>query len=103
MRRLVSLGCAAGVVLAAGPAAAADELGPPVRLEAGGAVIDTEIGHAAPLFHDIDRDGRRDLLVGQFGEGKLKVFRNVGTEAAPKFAAATWFQADGRTATVPAG
>lgn len=103
MRVLLISGLASAVVLAARPAAAQDELEKPVRLEAGGAVIDTQVGHAAPLFHDLDRDGKRDLLVGQFAEGKLKVHRNVGTEAAPKFASATWFEAAGKTATVPAG
>lgn len=103
MRAPVPFAVAVAVVLVARPAAAGDEFEAPVRLEAGGAVVDTAVGHAAPLLHDLDRDGKRDLLVGQFGEGKLKVHRNVGTEAAPKFAAAEWFQAAGRTATVPAG
>ncbi|HET6164471.1 MAG TPA: hypothetical protein VFG37_12440, partial [Planctomycetota bacterium] len=40
---------------------------PPVRIEAGGAPIDTEIGHAAPFVGDFDEDGVNDLLVGQFG------------------------------------
>ena len=84
MRVALSCGLAAAIVLCTRPAAAeGDEFEPPVRLEAGGAVVDTEVGHAAPLLHDLDRDGKRDLLVGQFGDGKLKFHRNVGTEAAP--------------------
>ena len=81
-----------GFAAAAGPVAAADggfdpELGAPVRLEAGGKPIDTEIGHAAPLVIDWNGDGKRDLLVGQFGGGLLHVFLNEGTDAAPKLAA----------------
>ena len=79
------------------------ELAPPVRLEAGGKPIDTEIGHAAPLVVDWNGDGKRDLLVGQFGRGILWIFLNEGTDAAPALAAGTKFQADGRDGTVPTG
>jgi hypothetical protein len=76
---------------------------PPVRLEAGGEPIDTDVGHAAPGVVDFDGDGKRDLLVGQFGGGKLKIFRNVGTEAKPRYDGFVWFEAGGAVATVPAG
>lgn len=75
----------------------------PVRLEAAGEPIDTEVGHAAPYVYDFDRDGKRDLLVGQFGGGKLKIYRNLGTSEAPRFGEPEWFHAGGAVATVPAG
>ena len=52
------------------------ELQPPIRLEAAGKAIDTDIGHAAPFVCDFDEDGVKDLLVGQFGEGLLWIYRN---------------------------
>lgn len=58
---------------------------PPFRVSAGNQWIDVDIGHAAPLRLDWDGDGKDDLLVGQFGEGKLRIYRNVGTQAQPKF------------------
>lgn len=58
---------------------------PPFRISAGDEWIDVDIGHAAPWVIDWDGDGKDDLLVGQFGEGKLRIYRNVGTNAAPKF------------------
>ena len=78
-------------------------LAAPVRLEAAGAFIDVEIGHAAPFVVDWDGDGKRDLLVGQFGSGKLRIHRNVGAKGAPKLEASTWFEAGGKIAEVPAG
>src|SRR4051812_8661006 len=78
------------------------ELLPPVRLRAAGKVIDTDVGHAAPCVADFDGDGVKDLLVGQFGDGILWFYKNVGTNAQPKYAAGVKFKkgaADGRVPT----
>jgi hypothetical protein len=85
------------------PAPAAEELAPPVALQAGGKPIDVDIGHAAPLVCDFDEDGLADLLVGQFGEGKLRIYRNVGTKEQPQYKDFTWFQAGGQDGKVPSG
>jgi hypothetical protein len=73
------------------------------KLEAAGKPIDVEIGHAAPYFADFDGDGVKDLLVGQFGSGKLRIYKNVGSNSRPNFDKFTFFQAGGADATVPAG
>ena len=65
------------------PQRAAD-LAAPVRITAGGAPIDVD-GFAAPFVGDFDRDGRDDLLVGQVGYGRLRIYRNVGTNERPRF------------------
>jgi hypothetical protein len=41
--------------------------------------------------------------VGEYSEGRLRVYRNLGTNAQPKFESYTWFQAGGKIATVPVG
>lgn len=92
------LGAAVGLA----PAAAGDELAAPGRLMAGGKPINVTVGHAAPFYGDIDGKGVPALLVGQFADGKLRIYPNVGTAKEPKFDAFTWFL-DGRPeGTVPA-
>jgi len=85
------------------PALAEDALLPPEGLRSGGALIDTDVGHAAPFFHDMDGDGLQDLLVGQMGGGKLKVFKNVGSSTKPAFEGFEWFKVGESEATVPSG
>jgi hypothetical protein len=80
-----------------------DDLAAPVRIEAAGKPIDTEMGHAAPFVYDWDGDGVKDLLVGQFGNGILTIYRNEGTNAAPKLAAGVKFKAGGKDGVVPSG
>ena len=75
----------------------------PVRLKASGEFINVEIGHAAPYLYDWNGDGVRDLLVGQFGQGKLRIYLNRGTNTEPRYEALEWFRAGGAIATVPAG
>ena len=80
------------------------ELAAPVRLEADGKPIDTErIGHAAPCVADIDGDGIQDLLVGQFSDGNLWIYRNTGTNAEPKLAAGVKFKNGQEDGSVPSG
>ena len=91
------------VTLGLAAAADAQSFEKPFRLKAAGAFIQTEVGHSAPYVYDIDGDGVRDLLVGQFGGGKLRIYRNEGTDDQPVYAAHKWFEAGGAVATVPAG
>jgi len=76
----------------------------PVQIEAGGVPIEADIGHAAPFVWDVNKDGRKDLLVGQFGtgetSGRCRVYLNVGTDAAPVFEDYTFLQAGGEDAAI---
>lgn len=71
----------------------------PVRLKADGVAIRVESpGYAAPCWADIDGDGKKDLLVGQFSKGKIQAFKSLG---GGKFVKGTWLQAEGQVAEVP--
>jgi len=89
------------VVLASlvGTFVGAGEFAPPVRLHGGDEPVQVESpGYAAPCWADIDGDGRKDLLVGQFRSGKIRVYKNLGKE---KLAAGEWLKAEGKIAEVP--
>jgi hypothetical protein len=102
MRWLIVLVPLAGLALRAGEKSR--ELAPPVHLESGGRPIDVEReGHSAPFVGDFDGDGLPDLLVGQYHQGRLRIYRNKGTKARPKFDSYTWFMAGGKIASVPEG
>jgi hypothetical protein len=93
---------------------------PPVPLTAAGEVIDVTTGHAAPNIHDFDGDGIQDLLVGEFGihpfkgettgkssaghpwvAGKLRFYRNHGTNTRPVYESFSYVKAGDRDAQVP--
>src|SRR5438270_797219 len=75
------------------------EFAPPVRLKADGVVIRVESpGYACPCLADVDGDGKLDLLVGQFNQGKIQLFKGLG---GGKFAKGTWLKAGSKVAEVP--
>ena len=94
--------CMVASILAAADPNGSD-LAPPIQLQAGGQPINVDMGHAAPFVADLKGDGNMTLLVGQFGEGKLRLYPNVGTRKDPKFDKFEWFQAGGKVVSLPAG
>jgi hypothetical protein len=90
-------------LIPAGSAAPSSELAAPVRIEAAGKPIDTEIGHAAPFVCDFDGDGLKDLLVGQFGQGLLWIYINEGTNTKPKLTSGVKFKEGKEDGRVPSG
>jgi hypothetical protein len=70
----------------------------PTRLKAGGVPVRVDSPrYAAPCWADIDGDGNKDLLVGQY-EGTIRVYKNLGEG---NLATGQWLMADGAPAEVP--
>lgn len=88
------------LLLGAGPSSGGSaEFQPPVRLMADGAPVRVESpGYAAPCWADVDGDGKKDLLVGQFHQGKIRVYKNRGEG---RLAAGEWLKAGGAEAEIP--
>jgi hypothetical protein len=77
----------------------ASDFEPPVRLKVGDAAIRVENpGYAAPCWADLKGGGQKHLLVGQFNQGKIRLFKHLGAE---HFAPGNWLQAEGKVAQVP--
>ncbi|MBI3097512.1 MAG: hypothetical protein HYY93_04595 [Planctomycetes bacterium] len=87
--------------LAAEEAAQTIRLGRATKVHDGKEPIDVSIGHATPYVIDWNRDGKKDLLVGQFDEGKLRIYLNQGRDGAPEFKGFSYMQAGGKDASVP--
>src|SRR5262249_1677714 len=92
------------VLAALARAGAPSDLLPPVQIQAAGQPLDVQReGHSAPFVGDFFEDGTLALLVGQYHDGRLRIYRNTGTRSQPKFDNYIWFQAGGKIASVPVG
>ena len=80
---------------------ARDEFEPPFRLKADGEIIDTgeAWGHSSPCVVDLNGDGVKDLLLGDFG-GKFQIYLNSGKPNAPAYSRGGLLQAGGVDAEV---
>ena len=48
-------------------------------------------------------DGAKDLILGQFDHGKIRLYPNLGPDTAPVFNGYTFFQSGGVDITLPYG
>jgi hypothetical protein len=74
-----------------------------VKIECGGKPIDVEIGHLVPCVVDWNNDGKKDLIVGQFQKGLIRLYLNQGADDAPVFKDFSYLQAGGAQISLPAG
>ena len=100
MRGGVGLAAAALLISWRGPDRG--DLSGAFQIHAGDIPVDVEWGHAAPCFTDIDADGLSDLLVGQFRNGSLRIYRNAGEPGKPHFTGFTMFETEEGEGSVPA-
>lgn len=59
--------------------------------------------HSSPFYGDWNGDGLRDLLVGQFQDGMVRIAVNQGSEEDPEFLSLGWLSADGQPIKLPYG
>ena len=92
------------VLLAGCPALAGSlNLGPEQIVQAGGSDL-TVNGYSVPDYVDWNSDGRMDLIVGEGSgndDGKIRVYLNGGTSAAPSFSDFFYVQVNGADLVVP--
>ena len=74
-----------------------------IRLEADGKPIDVRIGHLVPCVTDWNDDGKKDMIVGQFDGGKIRLYLNHGTDSKPEFGDFKYLHAGGKQISLPAG
>ncbi len=84
-------------------------LGPEQLVQAGDPCEDiVGYGSSVPTYADWNNDGKKDLIVGEGsrdffgGNGKVRVYLNVGTASAPQFSDYFYAQSNGSDLTVPA-
>ncbi len=73
-----------------------------VHIESGRSPIDVN-ATSAPAVIDWNNDGRKDLLIGQFTQGKMWVYLNSGTDRDPLFGGGTLLRSGGGDITTSYG
>ncbi len=101
--RIVAILAPLSLLILAAPAIAQPGFGVEELVRAGGVPIDVP-GYSVPSLVHWDDDGLKDLVVGEGSGsyvGKVRVYLNVGTAAAPEFSTYLLAQSGGSDLTVP--
>lgn len=66
--------------------------------------VPIDVGYyGAPAMVDWNTDGAKDLILGQFNQGKIRLYLNQGADELPEFNGYTFFQSGGVDITLPYG
>ena len=103
MRGMHTLLLAAAVAVPSALMASDYKFSEPTQVMGGDKAIEVEApGYAAPGLFDVTGDGVPDLLVGQFKEGKIALYKGTRSEDGKlTFGAQEWLMADGEVAKIP--
>jgi len=94
---LVTAGLLAPMALGATPLFTGPEF-----IKDGDAAIDVGY-YGAPTMYDWNLDGAKDLVLGQFASGMIRLYLNQGPDTAPQFNGYAFFQSGGTDITLPSG
>jgi hypothetical protein len=83
--------------------AAEPQFQPGVQIQAAGKPIAWDVGHLVPCVSDWNGDGKKDLLVGRFMGGEVRLYINQGTDEAPVFGESIPLEAGGKPIKLDAG
>lgn len=75
----------------------------PVRIKGGDEYVKVDQpGYACPTLADLNGDGKEELIVGQFKQGKMRMYENISTESdSPMFGEEAWITTGSKPAEVP--
>lgn len=59
--------------------------------------------YGVPAMGDLTGDGRKDLIMGQFTDGMIRCYPNIGTDSNPVFDTFFFVQASGSVIKLPYG
>jgi len=65
--------------------------------------IDIKTGHLVPCIMDWNGDGKKDLVVGQYKDAKIRLYLNIGTDEKPLFDGFEFIQAGGKEISLESG
>ncbi len=74
-----------------------------IRILSNGKPINVDIGHSVPTVADWNNDGKKDLVVGQFSKGRIRLYLNEGTDSKPVFNEFRNMRAADSEISLPAG
>ena len=92
-----------GLLLGFSPGKNVPELLEGQLIQSEGKAINIEVGHLVPCVVDWNHDGKKDLLVGQFMGGKIRLYLNQGSDEEPLFNGFEFLKAGGKEISLPAG
>jgi hypothetical protein len=76
-------------------------VGPELVQDAG---VPIDVGYyGAPTMYDWNEDGAKDLILGQYDSGKIRLYLNQGLDTVPSFNGFTFFQSGGQGISLPYG